>query len=58
MDKKALRKQIREQKAAMTEAQIVKASCELARQFYETDAYKKAKTLYGYLPYNQGKGGD
>ena len=53
MDKKALRKQIREQKAAMTEAQIVKASCELARQFYETDAYKKAKTLYGYLPYNQ-----
>ncbi len=53
MDKKALRKAIREKKAAMTQEQIVAASRELARQFTQTDAYKKAKTLYGYLPYNQ-----
>ena len=42
MDKKALRKQIREQKAAMTEEQIVQASRELARQFTQTEFYKNA----------------
>ncbi len=53
MDKKTLRGQIREKKRAMTAAQIQQASQVLARQLYETDLYKNAKTLYGYLPYNQ-----
>ena len=53
MDKQALRKQIREQKRAMTEAQIVSKSEALGRLFVASEAYKEAKTIYGYLPYNQ-----
>ena len=53
MDKKQLRAQIREKKRAMTEAQIVQASTRLAKLFAASDAYKAAKTIYGYLPYNQ-----
>lgn len=53
MDKAALRKQIREQKRAMTPEQIRVASEWLAEQFYATEAYQQAKTVYGYLPYNQ-----
>ena len=53
MDKKALRKKIREQKRAMTSAQIEEASRKLVERFLALDAYRKAKTLYGYLPYNQ-----
>ena len=53
MDKKALRKKIREQKRAMTSAQIEEASRKLAERFLALEAYRKAKTLYGYLPYNQ-----
>ena len=53
MDKSALRKQIREQKRAMTEAQITEASEKLGELFAACDAYKNAKTIYGYLPYNQ-----
>ncbi len=53
MDKKALRKKIREQKRAMTPGQIEEASRKLVEQFMALEAYRKAKTLYGYLPYNQ-----
>ena len=53
MDKKELRRMIREQKRAMTEAEIVQRSEDLAKLFLESDAYKNAKTIYGYLPYNQ-----
>ena len=53
MDKTALRKQIREKKRAMTEQQIVDASRRLGELFLACDAYKQAKTIYGYLPYNQ-----
>ena len=53
MDKSALRKTIREKNRAMTEDQIVNASCRLAELFYNTEAYKNANTIYGYLPYNQ-----
>ncbi|MBR4864958.1 MAG: 5-formyltetrahydrofolate cyclo-ligase [Oscillospiraceae bacterium] len=53
MDKAALRKQIREQKRAMTEAQIVAASQRLGELFAACPAYQAAKTIYGYLPYNQ-----
>ena len=53
MDKAALRKEIREQKRAMTPEQIVAASEELAKQFFASRLYRQAKSVYGYLPYNQ-----
>lgn len=53
MDKKELRRQIREQKRAMTEEQIVTASQRLGELFLTCEQYKAAKTIYGYLPYNQ-----
>ena len=53
MDKTALRNQIKQKKRAMTPEQIVAASERLARLLYASEAYKKAKSIYGYLPYNQ-----
>ena len=53
MDKKALRQQIKEKKRAMTDAQIESASIALAEKFFACKAYRNAKTIYGYLPYNQ-----
>ena len=53
MDKKLLRKTIREHKQAMTLAQIEEKSRILGEKFAASDAYKAAKTIYGYLPYNQ-----
>ena len=53
MDKKELRKTIREQKRAMTEVQIVTASQRLGELFLNCKQYQEAKTIYGYLPYNQ-----
>ncbi len=53
MDKAILRKQIKEQKRAMTEEQIVAASERLGELFAASQAYQDAKTIYGYLPYNQ-----
>ena len=53
MDKKQLRAQIREQKRAMTEAQIEEKSRALGALFRESRAYRDANTIYGYLPYNQ-----
>lgn len=53
MDKKELRRTIRERKRAMTEEEIVSRSEKLGQLFAQSDAYKAAKTIYGYLPYNQ-----
>lgn len=53
MDKQALRRHIREQKRAMTEKQIESASQRLGELFAESRLYQNAKTIYGYLPYNQ-----
>ncbi|MBQ2786073.1 MAG: 5-formyltetrahydrofolate cyclo-ligase [Oscillospiraceae bacterium] len=53
MDKQALRKQIREQKQAMTPEQIEAASARLGKLFLQSEQYRQAKTIYGYLPYNQ-----
>lgn len=53
MDKKALRAMIRQRKREMTEQQIQFASKLLAEQFAASALYQKAKTIYGYLPYNQ-----
>ena len=53
MDKKALRKQLAEKKRAMTPEQIRDKSEKLTRAFLQTAQYQAAKTLYGYLSYNQ-----
>ncbi len=53
MDKKVLRRQIREQKKTMTEAEIASRSEKLGELFAATEAYRNAKSIYGYLPYNQ-----
>jgi 5-formyltetrahydrofolate cyclo-ligase len=53
MDKTALRNSIRARKRAMTEEEIVARSEALAQQFYASEAYRNAKTIYGYMPYNQ-----
>ena len=53
MNKKEMRAQIRAKKRAMTESQIVSASARLGELFRECELYRNAKTIYGYLPYNQ-----
>jgi len=53
MDKTALRRAIREQKRAMSIEEIEARSARLGELFAQTEAYKNAKTVYGYMPYNQ-----
>lgn len=53
MNKKELRRMIREKKRAMTEAEIQQHSQALGKLFVASEAYQKARTIYGYLPYNQ-----
>ena len=53
MDKKALRAEIKAKKRAMTEAQIEETSRLLARQLFDHPAYRNAKSIFGYLSYNQ-----
>lgn len=53
MDKKALRQEIREKKRQMTAEQIEKTSARLGELFFQSAYYQQAKTIYGYLPYNQ-----
>lgn len=53
MDKKELRRGIRERKRAMTEEEIVSRSAALGKAFAASELYRNANTIYGYLPYNQ-----
>ena len=53
MDKKELRAMIRAKKRAMTEEEICSRSAALGKAFADSALYKEAKTIYGYLPYNQ-----
>lgn len=53
MDKTALRRYIREQKRAMTAQLIEEKSRRLGELFANSEAYRNAETIYGYLPYNQ-----
>ena len=50
MNKQELRARIRAQKRAMTEEMIVEKSEALALLFAQSEAYKNAKSIYGYLP--------
>ena len=53
MNKKELRQTIRERKRAMTPEEIESRSRKLGQLFLASDAYRDAKTIYGYMPYNQ-----
>ena len=53
MNKSEMRAMIRQQKRALTEQQIEKASLELGEKFFACEQYQNAKTIYGYMPYNQ-----
>ena len=53
MNKQKLRATIRQQKRQMTETEIIQKSASLAARFFETQAYRSARTLYGYMSYNQ-----
>ncbi len=53
MNKQALRASIRARKRAMTGEQILEKSARLGQLFRQSDYYQTAKTIYGYLPYNQ-----
>lgn len=53
MNKQELRQAIRARKRAMTEEDILRRSEILAEKFTRSNAYRAAKTIYGYLPYNQ-----
>lgn len=53
MEKRELRRIIREKKHAMTIPQIESASHGLSCQLFASECYQKCKALYAYLPYNQ-----
>lgn len=53
MDKKALRAEIRTRKRALTPAQIDSASQALGALLRAEACYQNAKSIYGYLSYNQ-----
>ena len=53
MDKAALRRIIGQKKRAMSEVEIMDASRRLGELFAAATEYREAKTIYGYLPYNQ-----
>lgn len=53
MDKKSLRRAMKARKAAMTPAQIDRCSRELTRMALESPLFREAKSVYGYLSYNQ-----
>ena len=53
MDKASLRQQIRLRKRQMSESDILQKSEQLRLLFTATDAYRNAKSIYGYMSYNQ-----
>ena len=53
LDKKALRAHIRQIKLALSQETICAVSKNLTEQFLAHPMYQQAKTIYGYLPYNQ-----
>ena len=53
MEKKELRKAIKARKKAMTQEEIDQRSRQLGVLFRASQAYRDAKSIYFYLPYNQ-----
>ena len=53
MNKAEIRSLIRSRKEAASPEELAKKSRILTDRFLETEAYQNAKTLYGYISYNQ-----
>ena len=53
MDKQALRRAIGEKKRALSADEIELRSARLAERLFETAAYRRAKSLYAYVAFNQ-----
>ena len=53
MNKTELRAMIRQKKRAMSPAEIDEKSRKLGELLRQSEAYKNARSIYGYLPYNQ-----
>ena len=53
MDKGAVRAWVRERKRAMTQAEIREKSRRLGELLFQTELYRRASAIYGYLSYNQ-----
>jgi len=53
MTKPELRRHIRALKRSMPEEALVEKSVLLAHAFFDTPFYRNAKTIYGYVSYNQ-----
>ena len=53
MNKKEIRALVRQKKRALTPEQIRLASEALGEKLRRSELYQKARTIYGYLPYNQ-----
>ena len=53
MNKTELRRMIREKKRAMAPAEIEEKSARLGELLRQSEAYRSASAIYGYLPYNQ-----
>ena len=51
--KQQLRSSIRQRKCNMSPEEIERRSEVLCRRVLQTEAYRRAKTIYGYLPFNQ-----
>lgn len=52
-NKELLRQRVRLKKRALTEEEILRRSRKLADLLRQQEEYRSARTLYGYLPYNQ-----
>ncbi len=53
MDKQALRRAVGAQKRAMSEEEILRRSAQLGQLLRQTQLYQQARTIYGYLSFNQ-----
>lgn len=53
LNKQDLRAAVRQQKKAMTAAEITQKSEALCRMVLQSAIYRRSKTIYGYLPFNQ-----
>ena len=53
MDKRALRRTMGEKKRALTAAEIETRSASLAERLFETAAWRKARSVYAYVAFNQ-----
>ena len=49
MDKKALRALVRRKRSELSRAELLRRSDALAREFVNSDVYRRASTLYAYL---------